>query len=190
MVGYVITQFARIFVLLRSLFLRIVFLQCPINVRFGTIGKIVGTRYIKIGNGCYFNDNFYLTAWKGLENRIPQLAIGDHCVFGAYNHVSCANQIKIGNHLLTGKWVTITDNSHGEISYSDLTIPPLSRKLFSKGAVIIGNNVWIGDKATILPGVSIGDGAVVAANAVVTKDVPSYCVVAGAPAKIVKEVYK
>lgn len=60
----------------------------------------------------------------------------------------------------------------------------------SKGPVIIGSNVWFGDKATILPNVTIGDGAVIAANSVVTKDVPAYSVVAGNPAKIIKQVNK
>ena len=53
--------------------------------------------------------------------------------------------------------------------------------------VTIGNNVWIGDKATILPNISIGNGAIIAANSVVTKNVPEYCVVAGNPAKIIKQ---
>ena len=52
---------------------------------------------------------------------------------------------------------------------------------------MIGDNVWIGDKATVLPGVTIGDGAVIAANAVVTKDVPAFTVVAGNPARIIKQ---
>ena len=67
-------------------------------------------------------------------------------------------------------------------------LPPQKRPLYSKGAVFIGDNVWIGDKATILPGVKIGEGAVVAANAVVTKDVPAYSMVAGNPAKVIKQI--
>lgn len=58
----------------------------------------------------------------------------------------------------------------------------------SKGSVVIGNNVWIGDKVTILPGVTIGDNAVIAANSVVTKDIPSFSVAAGIPAVILKNV--
>lgn len=92
----------------------------------------------------------------------------------------------IGDNCLTGKWVTITDNSHGETDYDSLLLPPNKRNITSKGPIVVGNNVWIGDKATILPGVTIGDGAVIAANAVVTKDVPAYCVVGGNPAKIIK----
>lgn len=82
----------------------------------------------------------------------------------------------------------ITDNSHGETDYDSLKMPPIKRPITSKGPVIIGNNVWIGDKATILPGVTIGDGSVIAANAVVTKDVPPYSVVGGNPAIVLKLV--
>ena len=54
--------------------------------------------------------------------------------------------------------------------------------------VIIGNNVWLGDKVAVLSGVQIGDGVVVAANAVVTKDIPPYCLAAGVPAKVIKQI--
>ena len=65
---------------------------------------------------------------------------------------------------------------------------PSLRKVESKGEVIIGDNVWIGDKCTILPNVHIGDGVIVAANSVVTKDVPPYSVVGGDPAKVLKKI--
>ena len=58
----------------------------------------------------------------------------------------------------------------------------------SKGGIVIGDNVWIGDKCTILSGVSIGDGCIIAANSVVTQNVPSYSVVAGVPARIIKQL--
>ena len=93
----------------------------------------------------------------------------------------------IGDYCLTGKWVTITDKSHGETDRDSLLMSPAKRSTTAKGPVVIGDNVWIGDKATILPGVTIGDGAVIAANAVVTKDVPKYSVVGGNPARILKK---
>ena len=101
-------------------------------------------------------------------------------------YITAINNITIGNNILTGKWVTITDNSHGEVTLEQMHQDPLKRPVVSKGPVHIGDNVWIGDKATILPHVSIGDGAIIAANAVVTKDVPPYSVAAGNPAKIIK----
>ena len=100
--------------------------------------------------------------------------------------MTAINRIVIGNGVLTGKKVLITDNSHGEITREMMDVDPLKRQVVSKGEVIIGDNVWIGEKATIVANVKIGNGAIVAANSVVTKDVPPYCVVAGCPAKIVK----
>ena len=144
-----------------------------------------------------FGDWIYLTAWNSYECIVdnviqrqkltPKLTIGNNCSFGAFNHITSINKIKIGNRCLTGKWVTITDNSHGKTDFESLQVEPIRRPLYSKGPVYIGNDVWIGDKATILPGVTIGDGAIIAANAVVTKDVPSYSIVAGNPAHIIKE---
>lgn len=88
--------------------------------------------------------------------------------------------------MLTGKWVTIVDNDHGLTDRTTLDQPPLERELVSKGEIKIGDNVWIGDKATILSGVTIGENSVIAANSVVTRDVPSYCVAAGNPCRVVK----
>lgn len=156
------------------------------GVFFKYVAQLHDPQFIRIGNNTSFGKDLYLTAWGGVSNCTPNLSIGNNCSFGAYNHITCANKITIGDSLLTGKWVTITDNSHGETDKDTLGMRPQKRPITSKGPVVIGNNVWIGDKATILPGVSIGDGAVIAANAVVTKDVPAYSVVGGNPAKVIK----
>jgi acetyltransferase-like isoleucine patch superfamily enzyme len=116
----------------------------------------------------------------------PRLEIKDHVSIGEYTHITCANHIEIGNGVLTGRFVLITDNGHGKSDISEMTTPPLSRSIYSKGPVIIGQDVWIGDKATILPNVTIGKGAIIAANAVVTKDIPPYTIVAGCPAKVIR----
>lgn len=152
----------------------------------------IGCKYIKVADNSAFAAHSVITAWdeyvsEGMKQEFsPLLSIGSNCSFGGWNHISCINKITIGSGCLTGKWVTITDHSHGEVNRSELEKKPITRKLYSKGSVIIGKNVWIGDKATILPNVTIGDGAIIAANAVVTKSVPPYCVVAGNPARIVK----
>lgn len=103
---------------------------------------------------------------------------------GEDTFITASNRIVIGRNSLFGRMVTVTDNSHGTTSIEDLSKAPHLRMVISKGEVVVGENVWIGDKATILPGVHIGNGAVVGANAVVTKDVPPFCVVGGIPAKI------
>jgi acetyltransferase-like isoleucine patch superfamily enzyme len=145
---------------------------------------------LKIGNRTRIDNGSIITAWKHTPDgstHNPTILIGKECSIGEYNHITSTNKIVIGDHLLTGRWVTITDNSHGDTDYATLLTNPIMRRVQSKGPVIIGNDVWIGDKATILPGVTIGDGAVIAANAVVTKDVPAYSVVGGNPARIIKQ---
>lgn len=170
---------------IRSKWLQPQFKACGKKTRFEKIGNIKGAKYITIGEFSYFTSHFHITAWKKSEKE-PELIIGDRCDFGAYNHITCTNRIVIGDNFLSGKWVTITDNSHGESTREMMECPPSCRPVVSKGPVTIGKNVWVGDKATILPGVTIGDGSVIAANAVVTKNVPAYSVVAGIPAIEVK----
>lgn len=166
-------------------------LSCDKSVQFGKEGRFDNYRFITIGKGSIINAHYILSTWPGRAVKEPRLTIGEKCCIGSYNHISCANEIVMGNNVLTGKWVTIIDNNHGDTDYSSLIAPPISRQVtIKKNRTTIGDNVWIGDKATILPGVSIGDGAVVAANSVVTKDVPPYGVVAGCPAKIIKQNVK
>lgn len=157
------------------------------------INFILGSQYFVIGDKTRFGKLVVLTAWDkfsiydgSIQRLNPSVSIGENCNFGDYLHLTCINRIHIGNNVLTGRWVTITDNGHGTTDYDSLTVPPAKRSLYSKGPVIIEDDVWIGDKATILPGVSIGKGAVIAANSVVTKDIPPYRIVGGNPAKIIK----
>lgn len=157
------------------------------------INYIRGKEHITIADKVTFGKFLVLTAWDSfhaydgtIHQLTPSITIGNNCNFGDYLHLTCINRIQIGNNVLTGRWVTITDNGHGTTDYEILTIPPNKRSLYSKGPVIIEDDVWIGDKVTILPDVTIGKGAVVAANSVVTKDIPPYSIAAGNPAKIIK----
>lgn len=120
-----------------------------------------------------------------IQHMNPELTIGRNCAFGAMNHITCCNRITIGDNLLTGKWVTISDNDHGTSDLCSLQCHPGGRPVVSKGPIVIGNDVWICEGARILGGVTIGNGAIIAANAVVTQDVPAYSVVGGVPAKII-----
>ncbi len=153
-------------------------------------GSIIirGEKCITIGDSTHIGNGCVLTAWEHTADggtHTPEIRIGSNCSIGEYNNITSTNRIIIGDNLLTGRWVTITDNNHGDTNPKTLQLPPLSRPVTSKGPVVIGKNVWIGDKATILPGVTIGDGAVIGANSVVTRDVEAYAVVAGIPAKVI-----
>lgn len=167
----------------RSYYWRKKFKFCDDGVWFDGISQIIGASSITIGSNTCFGSGLFLTYWGG-----GGISIGADCHFGAYNHLSSSNQIIVEDGVLTGKWVTIVDNNHGETDRVSLRMPPLSRTIVSKGPVVIKKNVWLGDKVTVLPGVTIGEGAVVAANSVVTRNVPPFCVVAGIPAKVIKQV--
>lgn len=148
-----------------------------------------GYKNIFIGNNTSIGSHCILGCWikfAGIKYT-PKIIIGNNTSIGEYSHITSIKGVIIGNGVLTGRYVYISDNNHGDCDYKTLLVRPSDRKLVSKGPVHIGNNVWIGDKVSILSGVNIGDGAVIAANAVVTKDVPAYSVVGGIPAKIIKQ---
>ena len=145
-----------------------------------------GSQYISIGSFTTIGRHASVTAWHLIDGLTPQLSIGSGCDLGEYIHISCANKITIGNGVLAGRWVTIVDNAHGLADGCDLVLPPQERAISSKGPVEIGDNVWIGDKSTILPNVKIGQGVVIAANSVVTTSIPDYAMAAGSPARVVR----
>ena len=149
--------------------------------------KILTPQNVSIGSNSSIMSDCIIETYEK-DGKKPELEIGDHVSIGEYSHITCTNRIVIGNGVLTGRFVLITDNSHGNITKEEADIAPLRREVHSNGPVFIGDNVWIGDKATILPNVTIGKGCVIAANAVVTKDVPEYSVVAGVPARIIKTI--
>jgi len=155
-------------------------LRCP--------KQLIGTEYIIIGKGTTIWPGVILTAWDKYESQTftPSITIGENCDINENNQISACNSITIGNNVLTGRYVYISDNSHGTTDPELLDIHPLKRPLVSKDPVVIGNNVWIGEHVCILPGVTIGDGAIIAANAVVTHDIPAYALAGGVPAKIIK----
>ena len=117
------------------------------------------------------------------DNQI-RLEIGDNVSIGNNSFVSANNRIRIGSHVIMSAYVFITDHDHGFQDFSkNLDEQPLSEG----GAVVIGDNVFLGTKCSILKNITIGERAVISANAVVTKNVPAYSVVAGNPARIIKQ---
>lgn len=144
-------------------------------------------QYITIGCNNIFLRNTAISVTPTSDFQSPHINIGNHCHFGIRNHITCINNITIGDNLLTGGYVLISDNAHGTVDKNMLNIPPFDRPLVSKGGVTIGNNVWIGDKVSILAGVHIGDNAIIGANSVVTKDIPANSVAVGIPARIIKQ---
>lgn len=145
--------------------------------------SLKGLDRITIGKNVSIGEQVQLTAWEQGTIRI-----GDGCIIREQCHITAINQITIGKNLLTGTNVLITDNSHGRFEREQLDIHPGERPIVSKGAVKIGDNVWLGNNVCIMPGVTIGNGAIIGANSVVTHDVPAYTLAAGIPAKTIKQL--
>ena len=158
------------------------------NVMLSLPLRLSGAQYMKIGNGVVSGPGLWMECIEKFNNIDfhPILTIGDNVRFSFYCHVGVVNKVTIGNNVLIGSKVLITDHSHGELTKQ--SVPYYQRDLISKGPVIIEDNVWIGDNVCILSGVTIGEGSIVAANAVVIQDVPPYSIVGGVPSKIIKQV--
>lgn len=148
-----------------------------------------GLQCIKVGKKCLIGRGSALTAWPDKSSyKRTEIILGDNVQIGFYSHITAVNRIIIGNNVLTGKNVLITDNAHGASNYDIVNIPPSKRDIYSKGEVVIEDNVWIGEKVSILPGVHIGYGCIIAANSVVTENIPPLSVAAGIPAKVIKNL--
>ena len=118
----------------------------------------------------------------------PSLTMGDHVSFNYRCHIGVVGEVSIGDHVLIGSNVTIIDHNHGSTTISDSLEHPAQRKLVYKGPIVIENDVWICENVIVLGNVVIGNHSIVAANSVVTKDVPPYTVVAGNPARVINTV--
>lgn len=163
------------------------------NSQIGQNFSIINPDGISIGDNFSGGCDIALWSWNAVNIK------GDDCKLIIKNNVSitdryiisAANRIEIGNGCLLGRDTFITDNSHGEnISINELNISPHERNIFSKGTVIIGDNVWTGKNVCIMPNVKIGNGAIIGANSVVTHNIPPYSVAVGSPAKVIKTINK
>lgn len=111
-----------------------------------------------------------------------ELEIGDNSGIGMYSEMHGA--IRIGNNVMMGHYCLFYSRNH---AHSRTDIPMIKQGFEGVRPVIIGNDVWIGSRVTILPGVHIGDGCILAAGSVITKDAPPNTIIAGNPAKVVKQ---
>lgn len=144
---------------------------------------------ISIGNGTRIRGELLTFKYGG------KIVIGDFCYIGEGTKIWSGESIVIGNDVLISHNVSIADTSAHELDYLDRA--ESYKKLLKNGhtsikgtiqtaPIIINNNVWINFNSIILRGVTIGEGAIIAAGAVVTKNVPPYVLVGGNPSKILK----
>ena len=130
----------------------------------------------------WLGDYSVIESFCCINNAVGDVIIGDHTRVGLHNTI--IGPVTIGSHVNLAQGITVTALNHN--------FEESSKRIDEQGVttkpVIIGNDIWIGANAVLLPGVTIGDHSIVAAGAVVTKDVPPHSLVAGVPAKIIKKI--
>lgn len=110
------------------------------------------------------------------------IEIGDYTSINHHSIISGQGGLRIGKYVMIGSNVHILTSLHG-FKKRDV---PMRFQAIEYGKVVIEDDVWIGTNVVIMPGVTIGKGAIIGANAVVTKDVETYSIVGGVPAKLIK----
>jgi serine acetyltransferase len=149
-------------------------------------GAVFGERWIEVGDETLIGEQVTLSAGLMPGHDLgaePVLRVGDRCVIGRGSHIVAHHSITICDDVFTGPYVYITDQNH---AYADPDVP-IGRQWPVNAAVLIGSGTWLGAGVVVLPGAQIGRNVVVAAGSVVRGSVPDRCVVAGVPARVVRE---
>jgi len=173
----------------RSFFMSF-FLRAP-GLQLGPGCRVIGARHISFGRGVFAARNLWLEAVTRYrsQNFHPEITIGDYVRFSDGVHISAISSVTVGNNALFGSKIYVSDHNHGVYRgecQSRPEEPPAHRVLGGGGAVVIGENVWIGDNVAIVGPATIGNGAIVGANSVVRGSVPANTIVTGIPARPVK----
>jgi len=130
----------------------------------------------------FLGDYSVVESFACINNAVGDVMIGNHTRIGLHNTI--IGPVTIGNHVNLAQGITVTALNH---NFSD-TEKRIDEQGVNTTPVVIGDDIWIGANAVILPGVTIGSHSVVAAGSVVTKDVPPHSLVAGVPAKIIRQI--
>lgn len=152
--------------------------------KFDKAGKLLrmekGVRVMKNNGSITLGDRVLLHRYVKLSAYGGKIEIGNKSYIGDRTEIHAGKLVKIGDNVNIAWDCNILDRDYHAFESDSELIKP----------VIIENNVWIGCRSIVLKGVTIGEGAVVAAGSVVTRDVPARCLVAGNPAKVIKENVK
>lgn len=168
------------------------------GVYFFYLSKIKWGKFLRLGdfvfvsalskNGIHFGNNVSIGSFSRvivsttLNNLGNKIIIGDSVGIGEYASLGGAGGLEIGSECIIGPYFSCHPENH---NYEDLNISIRHQGVNRKG-IKIGKNCWIGSKVSILDGVELGDGCVIAAGAVVTKSFPNNSIIGGVPAKLIK----
>lgn len=151
--------------------------------------RVRGKQYIKIGKGFTTGFNCRIDALN--INNLGEkylIEIGENVEINDEVHIGATEKIIIEDNVLIASKVYISDHNHGSYKGDEQDSPmsiPKERKIHSS-PIKIEKNVWIGELCCILQGVTIGEGSIIGAMSVVTKDIPPYTIAVGSPAKLIK----
>lgn len=165
------------------------------RVRVGS-GSSVRWRHLKVGkaNSLVVGNDTIFRARVDFDSDNGEIVVGDRTFVGR-SHLVCHSRIDIGNDVLIAWGVTIVDHNSHSINWMHRAsdVKEFARGVKSwhhvgRAPVVVRDRAWIGFNTIVLMGVTIGEGAVIGAGAVVTKDVPAYSIAAGNPARVIREL--
>jgi acetyltransferase-like isoleucine patch superfamily enzyme len=153
--------------------------------RLGRCDMLTNPRAISIARGVQIRKGARLEAIGDWDGKLPKITIGERTAIQFHFHCGAAQSVTIGKDVLIAGRVYISDHDH---VFDDPEKPAISCSKLSCKPVVIEDGVFLGQGCAILKGVTIGKRAIVGANAVVTKDVPPFTVVAGVPARVIRTI--
>jgi acetyltransferase-like isoleucine patch superfamily enzyme len=158
------------------------------RVRMAFPRRLRGRAHLSLGSGTRVGAHGWIEAITryGGQRFTPQIVIGRDVAIGRHLTLTATHRVEIGDGCLLSEGVYVSDTAHDVIGFSEQPLP--QRGLVFKGAVSIGPRCFLGYRACVLPGVTLGEGCVVGAHAVVTHSFGPGSVVAGVPARLVRTI--
>lgn len=147
--------------------------------------RLDGEERIAIGDWVFIGSGSWLQTLPDGDNKSVAIWIGEGSSFAGACVISAVRSVRLEENVLLARNVYISDHMH---RYTETDIPVMAQGVDKIGPVLIKRGAWLGQNVVVCPGVTIGVGAVVGANSVVTQSIPDYCVAAGAPARVLKTI--
>ena len=147
--------------------------------------RLNGEERIAIGDQVYIGTGSWLQTLPDQDNKAVAVSIGSGASFAGSCVISAVRSVTLEENVLLARNVYISDHIH---KYTDINVPVMAQGMDKILPVLVKRGAWLGQNVVVCPGVTIGVGAVVGANSVVTTSIPDYCLAAGAPARVLKTI--
>ena len=158
--------------------------SCGKNPFVSNKSRLVNLNYVKIGDNFIIDEYAEVLCHSITQEMTPSLTIGHNVHISKHCCIGCSNKVVLEDDVRLAPYCHITDRNH---QYEDVDVPIWRQPSNSPGSVVVGKHTWLGFGVQVMPGVVIGQHCVIAAGAIVTKDIPAYSVAAGNPAKVIKK---